>query len=289
MLKIAIPSDSSQSIGGGWSFRNNLVKGLIGMADVVNNPLLADVVLITSATMITRDTFAMIKQANKKIVLRVDNIPRNSRNRNTGTSRLKDFADGADMVVYQSTWAKDLLGSFLNKENVIIHNGIDTEIFKPEGERYNFGGTPFNYMYSRYNRDEIKNWEVAWYEYQKIHAQEPQSKLILVGNFSDDLINYNFDFFRGEKYQYLGIIENQGEMAMAMRGCQYFMATYYNDCFSNTYLEYLCCGGELYKPNRSGGTGEMISLFLKKDLNYFSLKRMAWDYMDIFEEVIQHG
>ena len=36
----------------------------------------------------------------KPVVVRVDNIPRNSRNRNTGTSRLRDFTMLADKVVY---------------------------------------------------------------------------------------------------------------------------------------------------------------------------------------------
>ena len=56
--------------------------------------------------------------------------------------------------------------------------------------------------------------------------------------------------------------------------------------FSNTYLEALCTGVKLCQPNMSGGTPEMIDLFNQHGRGFFSLQRMAQDYIKVFEEVL---
>ena len=291
-MKIVIPNDSQQTIGGGWSFRNNLTKGVrkIGSAEIVEKIEDADIVLIAGATMVSRDTVGMANALGKKIVLRIDNIPRNSRNRNTGTSRLRDFAAAAHAIVYQSQWAKNYIMPFVGKDGPIIYNGIDTNIFNEgiigagnvfiPGDKHNFGGDP-TYLYSRYNRDETKRWEEAWYEYQMIQREQTKAKLVIVGNFSPEQIEYNFDFFFGEHFEYLGIADNEEEMAKIYRGCDYFLAVYYNDCYSNTYQEALACGCELWKPNLSGGTEELIRN------GPIPLEKMTQDYLNLFEEVIK--
>jgi glycosyltransferase involved in cell wall biosynthesis len=287
-MKIALLNDSCQEIGGGWTFLGNLSKGLEKLGQtVVENPFEAQVALIPGATMVKRDTVQELKAKGVKVVLRIDNVPRNSRNRNTGTFRLKDFGEWADEVVWQCQWAKDYLIDFIKKEGVIIYNGIDTEIFKPEGARKEFKGEPV-YLYSRYNRDETKNWEVAWYEYQLIHRENPKALLVLVGKFSPELQEYNYDFFRGERVEALGIVNTAEEMAQIYRGCRYLLATYYNDCFSNTYLEALACGVELYHINMSGGTPEMLNLFIKYGVDYFKVERMAKDYVSLFETILKN-
>lgn len=278
-VRLAIPNDSSQQLGGGWTFRRNLIKGIKSKCQVVDRIEDANIVLLTSATMITRDTVEKIKRLNKKFVLRIDNVPRNSRNRNTGASRLKDYAKLADKVVYQSNWAKDYLSPFVKKDGEVIYNGVDTDIFSKDGPRYDFKGEPV-FLYSRYNRDETKRWEEAWFKYQAIQRENPSAKLVIVGNFSPEQIEYNFDFFMGENYEYRGIVTAQEEMAKILRGCDFLLATYYNDCYSNTYQEALACGVELFEPNMSGGTPELIKR------GVISLELMADDYLKVFEEVI---
>lgn len=278
-MKIHLANDSEQGLGGGWTFRRNLIKGLKEVAEVVDTIEAADVVLVPAPTMVTRDTVNKIKALNKKFVLRLDNIPRNSRNRNTGTSRLLDFSRVADAVVYQSQWAKDYLLPFTKREGRIIYNGIDFEIFNPRGEKFEFGGEP-TYLYSRFNRDETKRWEDAWYEFQMIFRKNPKAKLVIVGNFSPEQIEYKFDFYNGENVEYRGIIEDPLMMAKTLRGCEFFMASYYNDCYSNTYNEALACGVELYKPNMSGGTPELIENGPR------SIEQMTADYLELFESLI---
>ena len=295
-MRISLLNDSEQGIGGGWTFMRNIQKGLEKLGHQVSvNDMEAQIALVSGVTMVTRDTIDLVKEKGIKLVVRIDNVPRNSRNRNTGTSRLKEFPQGADEVVWQGRWAKEYLIDFIKREGVIIHNGVDEEIFNPDGLVYRpqpLQGCRPIYLYSRFNRDETKNWEVAWYEYQLIHRENPNAGLIILGKFSPEQQEYNFDFFRGEKYFYTGIIDDPQFVANVYRGSDYLMAPYYNDCFSNTYLEFLMCKKNivppygLYKLNLSGGTPELLELWEKNGREYFTLERMAKDYEVVFKRLL---
>jgi glycosyltransferase involved in cell wall biosynthesis len=245
----------------------------------------ADICFVAGATMVKRETIDRLQELKKKLVVRLDNVPRNSRNRNTGTSRLKEFSQRADALVWQCNWAKFYLEDFIGrKDGTIIYNGVDTDIFKPEGAKMDFGKRENVYLYSRFNRDETKNWEVAWYNYQLIQRENPEARLILVGQFSPEQVEYNFDFFRGEKVSYLGIVQDPETMANIMRSCGHLLATYFNDCYSNTYQEALACGMKLDKPNLSGGTPELIDNFELAGVR--GLKLMGQDYLDLFKKLV---
>lgn len=287
-MKISIPVDSQQKLGGGFTFARNLEKGLkqIGV-EVVSDPLQSDIAVVCGPTMISKETFQGLKDNGVKIVARLDNVPRNSRNRGTGTNRLRSFAERSDQIVWQGEWAKWYLEDFVGKEGVIIHNGIDLDVFTPEGKNLNLGMERKNvYLYSRYSRDETKMWEVAWYEYQMIQRKNSGAKLLIIGKFSDENLNYDFDFFRGENFDFLGVVDNEESMAKVLRSSGSLLATYFNDAFSNTYMEALACGVKLHNPNMSGGTPEMLQLWIEKDRDYFSLMRMATDYVKLFETMI---
>lgn len=280
-MKVALPCDSSQKLGGGFTFRRNLAKGLEQLGhEIIEDYRTADVAVIAGATMVNRSTMEDIKNRKIKLVTRLDNIPRNSRNRNTGTSRLRDFTLLADAVVYQSEWAKGYLMPFVKREGVVIYNGVDTSVFCKKGSRIDFRGEPV-YLYSRFNRDETKRWEEAWYEYQMIQRRNPKAKLVIAGNFSPELIQYNFDFFMGENYEYVGVMESPERMAQIYRSCDYLLATYYNDCYSNTYCEAIACGCQLYRPDMSGGTPEVM------EQGVISLEEMAKRYVEVFERVLK--
>ncbi len=292
-MRISLLNDSLQAIGGGWSFQSNLMKGLEGLGhEIVDNPMVADIAVVSGVTMVTRNTINRVKDGDVKLVVRIDNIPRNSRNRNTGTSRLKEFSERADAVVWQCNWAKEYIGYFIKpKMDRIIYNGVDTNIFYPsieEHDHYLFDGRGRDnyYLYSRFSRDETKNWEVAWYNYQLIQKRNKEAKLIIVGQFSPDLVDYNFDFFRGENFEYLGVIYEPKEMAKIYRSCKYLIAPYFNDAFSNTYLEALLSDMDLYEPDMSGGTKEMLELYEQHGKEYFTLRRLAEDYEKLFKDIM---
>lgn len=270
-MNIFLANDSKQGLGGGWSFIRNFKKAGELAGHVFTEYDSSNIYFISGATMVNRESVETAKRDGKRIVLRVDNIPRNSRNRNTGTSRLYDFAQLADVVIYQSQWARSYISPFLKKDGPVILNGVDTEIFNRTGTSNKYDGEPV-YLYSRFNRDETKRWEEAWYRYQNVQQKYKNARLVIVGNFSEEQVAYNFDFFNNERFSYEGIIEDPKIMAQIYRGCGYFMMTYYNDACSNTLMEAMACGCVPVMVNLSGGTPEIL------DRGVVSIQEMFSEY-----------
>lgn len=286
-MKIQILNESKQSLGGGWSFIRNFKRAMheemddveVVESDTLLNP---DVYFVASPSMVNRDLVTKAKESGKPVVLRLDNIPRNSRNRGTGTPRMYDIAQMADKIVYQSQWAKDYLMPFIRKDGVIVYNGVDTMVFQKAGAFLDFkkgNDDKKVYLYSRYNRDETKGWEKAWYRFQMIARENPNSKLIIVGQFSDELREYGFDFYMNEDFEYMGVVDDPVYMAQIMRGCDVLLAPYFNDCYSNTIQEAMACGLDI-ETEQTGGTPELIKNGVKR------LDQMAKDYMEVFNELV---
>jgi glycosyltransferase involved in cell wall biosynthesis len=286
-MKIYIAKLELGRTGGGWSFQDNLHKGLGGL--VTTDYSEADIYFITSPSMVQRDEVQQAKNDGKKIVLRIDNAVRNSRNRNTGMSRMKDFAEWADLVIYQSSWAQDYLKGFLGREGTVILNGTDTTIFRPPSQP----ADPQSILYSRFNRDETKNWEVARYWFSRYADDEQHARLLIIGQFSQELRDGNFDFYNGEQYRYLGVLGKQ-ELADLYRMCGKFLYTYFGDACSNTLIEALCSGCEIVGDKyyrKTGGASEIIAAFegagdLEKARRFFSIERMAMQYKEAMEGVL---
>ena len=297
-MKLYIAKLDRDRIGGGWSFQDNFAKGLLDYPDdleLTNSYDEADVYFITSPSMVQRDEVKKAKDDGKKIVLRIDNAVRNSRNRNTGMSRMKDFAEWADLIVFQSHWAKEYLDEFLDvardHKTAVILNGVDITLFKPP-----MLDAPANHvLYSRFNRDETKNFEVARYWYSRF-ASDPRNRdsanLYIVGQFSQELRDGNFDFYNGETYRYLGVLDKQ-RMADLYKQCGKFLYTYFNDACSNTLIEALCSGCEIVGDSyyqKTGGAAEIIAVFDKaesidKARKFFSIERMVLEYKQAIKEL----
>lgn len=279
-MKIFLANYEPGRIGGGWSFARNFVKGMNG---ITTNYDEADIYFITSASMVSREDAMKAKEDNKKIVLRVDNILRNSRNRNTGMTRMQDMANLADLVVFQSAAVRNLLGYWLfdggYKNNKVILNSTDEDIFYNDKV-----GDWKQYLYSRYNRDETKNWEVARAYFSKqseFDIKDDPITLNIVGKFSPELVEYNFDFYADEKYKYWGEISNPDTMADLYRKCGHLIYTYWQDACSNTLIEALMCNCTIDFTDdyyRQGSANEIMTLFEVYGKDYFKLHRMCGEY-----------
>lgn len=283
-MKLYIARSDDNRQGGGWSFIANAKKAL---ADHLASYEDCEIYLIPSPSMVTKEEVDQAQADGKKIVLRVDNIVRNSRNRNTGMSRMKRFAEQADLVIYQSEFARELLLPFIGVDGEVILNSCDTEIFHPNGRSED---TTARYIYSRVNRDETKQWEMARLLFQLESAKRGGDALLnIVGQYSVELTEYNFDFYMGERYHHWGTITDPDTMATLYRNSDYLIYSFWNDACSNTLIEALCCGCTVVSPNdmaETGGAPEILHHFDEHGgAEYFGLERMGRDYLEAMEKL----
>lgn len=263
-MKVHVLNYEPNRIGGGWTAARYLYEGLEAVSYEE-----ADTVLITGPTMASHSDVEKAKSDGKKIVLRVDNAVRNSRNRGTGMTRLKAFCDVADLVIYQSEWAKKFLYPFTKKDGVVILNGVNTKLYYPSSHTKDD-----TYLYVRSSRDEGKQWVMAWYWF----VNNP-GYLRIVGKFSSENLDYNFDFYNNERFLFLG---EQPNLASFYRDSKYFLYTYLNDACSNTLLEAIASGCEIkdvYGMLQTGGAPEIMTC---KDI---SVERMITEYKEVINVI----
>lgn len=273
-MKVYIGGYEPNRIGGGWSFSDAIAKGLGDTFTTHLNE--ADIFLIPGATMVERNQIP----DDKKVVLRVDNALLDSRNRGTGMPRMFEYAERADAIVYQSEWCKEYLKPYLKKDGHVILNGCDLDTYKP-GENHGK-----EYLYVRSSRAENKGWEMVRYYFSKLALQYPRIHLNIVGKFADDTKQNNFDFFGDENWTYWGELPHQ-YMADLYRKCGEFFYPYFNDCCSNTLIEALCSGCELfdlYGMSKTGGAKEILDKFDSEGREYFGIERMTNSYLEVFNE-----
>lgn len=281
-MKVFIAKYDPEALGGGHTFNRNFVKA---MGDrITYNYGESDIYFISSASQADPAEVDQAKLDGKKIVLRCDNVVRNSRNRNTGMSRMKKFADMADLVVFQSHFAEGLLNPFLRTENFrIILNSADTDIFNTSGR---IPSEKMRFMYSKHSSDETKNWEMARTSYQLLWAEYRDKVFLnLAGRFDAKVQEYNFDFFNGEQFKFWGHLNDPYTLAGVYKNSDVFLYSYFNDACSNTLIEAICCGLDVencFNMINTGGASEIMAKRKVYGLNYFALDRMRKEYEGAF-------
>lgn len=260
-MRVNLANYEPDRTGGGWTQARYLFDGLECTTDYAS----ADIYLITGPTMARHDDVQQAKKDGKKIVLRIDNAVRDSRNRGTGMSRMKAFCDLSDLVIYQSEWAKSFLMPFVKKDGPVILNGVNTKRFNADNRNAHNN----SYLYVRSSRDEGKQWIMAWYWF----VNHP-GILEIVGKFSSENLQYDFDFYNNERFRYMG---EQRDMPDVYKRNKYFLYTYLNDACSNTLLEAKASGCEIvdvYGMLNTGGAPEIMAC---EDI---SLERMIKEYQE---------
>jgi len=286
MIKIYIPNlqDNLKKIGGGFTFLNNLYKGLKDKVEFVDNWVKCDIVFIFGITTIDKTDIYNAINAGKKLVLRVDNIPRKSRNtRQSPVERLTEFGNKADMVIYQSKWCKEYAGYFIdNKNEIIINNGVDTSIFNRDA-RETDGKT---YLYINYNDNPNKRFDEALYWFDMQYRLDNSSHLIIAGNVPKIYIEhpeYNWDLPTNGKVEYVGITKTPNDTAKLMKRCDFLLYPSFAEAYPNTVIEAIACGMIPIHLNNIGGTKEADSN------NYDEIKtieKMSLEYLEVFNKIL---
>lgn len=159
----------------------------------------------------------------------------------------------------------------MKKDGEVIINGVDTDIFHSEGRIETNTA-----LYSRSSRIAEKGWEMARHWYTVNHAKGNVDNLLIAGKFSNDNLQYSFDFYNGEPYSFIGL-QPREQLASIMRQSKYFLYSYFMDACPNTLAEAILCGCEIvnvYGMLDTGGAREIMDC---KDL---SMQRMISEYKE---------
>lgn len=285
-MRLFVPNIKQGGIGGGWSFLRTLKNGLKDKVHFVNSWQECDIFFITGITIVNPSEVYEAKKAGKKIVLRVDNVPRKSRNRrSTPHERLKEFAELADVVIYQSEWAKNYCEPLCG-DGTIIYNGVDKKIFSSKGVGDNHPNKANRYLFAYHGKNELKQFWLAHFYFQMIFRKNPKAEFVFIYDFGKeltDLQNAKFDFWQGEKYEHRSQIQDPLEMAELMRTCTALIYPSTIDASPNIVLEARACGLDVFGTSEShlSGSKELLS----EDLD-ISSERMCDEYYGIFDLLV---
>jgi glycosyltransferase involved in cell wall biosynthesis len=281
-MKIYIPHKTNSGVNGGNTFIRNITNGLSGKVEFVDTVGECDILFIASPMAVEKIEVYLAKKSGKQVVLRVDNIPRKSRNkRNTPHERMKEFASLADVVIYQSEWARDYCYPLCGL-GTVIYNGVDTKVFyPPKDPKENL------YLFAYHGKNEHKGFWHAHYIFQKEFRKNPEAWFYFIYDFRSELqelADANFDFWNGEHYLHHPIITDPEAMANLMRRAKYFIYPSICDASPNVVLEARACGCEVigYLDKTMSGTAELLDP--KLDI---SLERMCEEYLAVFNMVLQ--
>ena len=326
MIKVYIPklNDNLSKIGGGFTFLRNLCKGLSGKVEFVDNWVKSDIVFIFGITTIDKNEVISAINAGKKLVLRVDNIPRKSRNkRQSPADRLTEFGNKADMVVYQSEWCKEYAGYFIEeklivdkpitlgptecpngtesyKNSCIINNGVDKSIFNTD-DRDSDGKT---FLYINYNDNPNKRFDEALYWFDMAWRRDNSVHLVIAGNVPGIYLQhpeYNWDVPTNASIEYAGVFNEPEEVAALMKSCDFLLYPSFAEAYPNTVLEAMACGMEPECICFEGGTSEAYNNSKYEDgiigdpdgehehiekINVKSIEEMSNEYLEIFNKLL---
>lgn len=269
VANIYVVQESKGKVGGGWTFVDNIKKGAVTKPIFfVDYPNQANIFFIPSATMVTRKYVRELKTQfpSTPIVLRVDNLPPDHRNSGKGWARLRDDYAMSDHIIYQSKWAKNHIHPQLaeqtreGKPNTIVYNGVDHELFTPEGDRFEWAQDHYPiFLFFLSSSDPAKRIEEMVHIYREVWIKNKKALLILAGKgYPKEWLDYNFEFHNGEHYIYLPqVMTDKAEIAKLYRSCDVLIFPAYGNACSNTVLEAMASGmGVLYQAY--GGQHELV-------------------------------
>lgn len=295
-MKVHIPYNSRISIGGGYTFYRNLLKGLMEYThevELVEATEAHDILFAFAPTTVSGEQIQRSKEMGAKFVLRMDGVPEDNRNSGKGTRRLVEYALQADRIIYQSDFIRNTVGRLLQKNGVtsrnsLIYNGVDLDIFRPEGEKIAFEGSP-KILHMAYRKDPNKRYEEVLQMYRSYFNLNPQANLILLGRYPTEWQDYNMGFFNGERHKRIGTVDDELRKAAIIRSCDFMFYPSFADPAPNAVLEALACGVPvIYQPY--GGAAEYMKFGGGMPLQYTNtnsyenhISRMM-ENLDVFKD-----
>lgn len=266
-MRVFIPNISDQKIGGGWTFLRNFQKAakLIDDFEIVDSIDHADVLFAFGPTTVHGEQIDQAHARNIPFVLRMDGVPEDNRNSGKGTRRLVEFSRKADYIIYQTNFVRDTVGKMLRSlgadaPNKVIYNGVDTEIFNPDGPKHPLAKNPdvrARILHVNYRKDNNKRFEEVIQMYREFWQFDNKALLVLLGRYPTEWNEHNMGFFAGERFQKIGVVTEDSYKAMVMRSCDVMFYPSYADPAPNVVIEAMACGVPIVYQ-AYGGVREMV-------------------------------
>lgn len=153
----------------------------------------------------------------------------------------------ATFTIYQSEYSKYCAEKFLGKKfsshSEIIYNGVDTDLFSPQGETIDLRDTSDQKIFFTASEFRRRDQIIPILETIKQYEKKYNSnfKLVIAGSFSRELEGFSENILKYPKVQYLGKIANS-DLPKYERSADIFLFTHLNPPCPNNIIEAMSCG-----------------------------------------------
>lgn len=174
----------------------------------------------------------------------------------------------ADFTIYQSEYSKysaeKFLGKKLNDPSAIIYNGVDLDLFSPEGEKTDLRDNPEQKIFFTASAFRRENQIVPIFDALKIYSEKYDGnfKFLIAGTFTEDMTHIKEKYKNFKNTLFLGKINN-ADLPKYEKSADVFLFTHSNPPCPNNVIEAIACGlpvcgiadGAMSEIIRSGHSG----------------------------------
>ncbi len=152
-----------------------------------------------------------------------------------------------DFTVYQSRYSQACANRFLGKKrrdnHAIIYNGVDLDLFRPEGEKAIVRDDKLQTLFFTASAFRRKDQILPLIKAIKIYRKKynPHFKLYIAGNFTGEVSDYPQELKKLKFITLLGKVANN-ELPRYERSADVFLFTHLNPPCPNNVIEALACG-----------------------------------------------
>ena len=251
-LTIFLPKKLTQA-GGTSTFARNFMKGMKerGHSVTLSWQHRYDVLLVAPTAPLRYLLHA--KLFRRQIIHRLDGVYYSGssagwmwRLLNLQLSIIRTFF--ADAIVYQSKYSeyacnKRLLPLLSRKPKTTIYNGVDSDLFTPDGLKISLKDNPDQHVFITASRfrteDQVIPLLKGFEEYRSNH--EANSKLVLIGPFQERVSDIPAKFSHSSYISFLGTIPHD-QLTAHLRAADIFVMTHKTPPCPNNVIEAMACG-----------------------------------------------